>query len=457
MILNHFKKWYMALLAAMLSVFINPGYAQEPELVISISPKPAQYKDDINLYIINQTNSGKLHISLYKDLNGNAILDNGDLKIREMIVEDDSDKDLYANMPHLIKYSLNGLANAQLEPGKYIVVPTGNTRLSTPLQVLRNPDITMLETIVKIEAYDPGPDRREVDLAYSYLKTVFKQGKINNRGLVQVIAEGRKGRESILPKMGVYYENKCYSAAAAIMLAELKEEAIEPLLKTGFGGDGGNVLYNIANSLCANGFIKNFIAIVGNPTEEREVRINAMDVLSGFQEPEFDEALLHALGEPGADIRAKAVKILGDRRVARAILPLLKCLEDKEQNVRAAAVLALGKISTLKSFGPLVDNLKHSRADVRLASAQVIVALDNHKWVKNYATQIINFIGSESSLQDSAFSEIYVDLAILLAKAKDQRVGKYLVDAIGKTSRKKQLLIAQTLDKLENHLSATKK
>ncbi len=75
--------------------------------------------------------------------------------------------------------------------------------------------------------------------------------------------------------------------------------------------------------------------------------------------------LVQALEAADAEIRRRAVKVLGEIRSSRAVESLITALKDKDQGVRQWAAKALGAIGDLRAVEPLIAALKDKDQGVR--------------------------------------------------------------------------------------------
>jgi HEAT repeat protein len=88
------------------------------------------------------------------------------------------------------------------------------------------------------------------------------------------------------------------------------------------------------------------------------------------------DALVRALDDDKAEVRAEACASLGELREAAAVVALVKRLDDGEAVVRQNAAIALGTIGHPDAFEPLVDALREGPADLRFQAATSLAEID---------------------------------------------------------------------------------
>lgn len=88
------------------------------------------------------------------------------------------------------------------------------------------------------------------------------------------------------------------------------------------------------------------------------------------------EALIRALDDDRAEVRAEACASLGELGEASALPQLVKRLDDGMPAVRQNAAIALGSIGHADGFGPLADALRDGPADLRFQAATSLAEID---------------------------------------------------------------------------------
>jgi HEAT repeat protein len=106
-----------------------------------------------------------------------------------------------------------------------------------------------------------------------------------------------------------------------------------------------------------------------------EVRQNAAIALGTLALPDGFEPLALALREGPADLRFQAATSLAEIDAARAYGPLLAALGDKDTQVVAAAALALGAIGDPKAIEALKAVLDHKEAGARFDAGYALAEL----------------------------------------------------------------------------------
>ncbi len=91
------------------------------------------------------------------------------------------------------------------------------------------------------------------------------------------------------------------------------------------------------------------------------------------------EALIAALKDRDADIRANAAWILGQIKDERAVEPLIEAARDRNAKVRSYAALALGKLGDKRAIPVLNSAVNDTDRDVRLTAEQALAKLEPKK------------------------------------------------------------------------------
>lgn len=116
------------------------------------------------------------------------------------------------------------------------------------------------------------------------------------------------------------------------------------------------------------------------------------------------------LGDPVAEIRAQAARVLGDQRVPAACEPLIPLLRDPEARVRSFAAMALGKLGRREAVGPVFDLLRENS--------------DKDPWLRHAGVMALVWIGDEEAIRARGTEEsASVRLAALLALRRLNRAG----------------------------------
>jgi cellulose synthase operon protein C len=109
----------------------------------------------------------------------------------------------------------------------------------------------------------------------------------------------------------------------------------------------------------------------GDAARRREV----VRLLSSYAAPVVRDALLQALSDPDAGVRAEAAEAVGRVRLEDAVPRLLDWLGDPDADVRTGAAVALGRIGAARAVPPLVRLLGDARSDVRRAAVGALAAI----------------------------------------------------------------------------------
>jgi len=105
-----------------------------------------------------------------------------------------------------------------------------------------------------------------------------------------------------------------------------------------------------------------------------------VQVLAHSKDAGATEALLSALKDENADVRAQACWALGERGAASAVDPLMQMLKsDPNGDARSQAASALGAIGEVRAADALTAALKDREPDVRREAAMALARLaDGH-------------------------------------------------------------------------------
>ncbi|HJL14853.1 MAG TPA: HEAT repeat domain-containing protein [Sandaracinaceae bacterium LLY-WYZ-13_1] len=143
-----------------------------------------------------------------------------------------------------------------------------------------------------------------------------------------------------------------------------------------------------------------------DPVRRREV----VELLSSYPAAEVDDALLRALEDPDAGVRAEAAQAVGRVRLREAVPRLLDWLDDSDADVRAAAARALGQIGEQHAIPNLVRVLGDSHAEVRRAGVAALAAIGGDEVVVPLLGRL-----------DDVDARVRVEAANLLGRLGDPR------------------------------------
>ncbi len=150
----------------------------------------------------------------------------------------------------------------------------------------------------------------------------------------------------------------------------------------------------------------------GDPAQRREV----VQLLSSYPSAEVRDALLAALEDPDAGVRAQAAEAVGRVRVLDAVPRLLDWLDDPDPDVRAAAARALGQIGADRAVPRLVRVLGDTHSDVRRAGVAALAAIGGD-------AVVVPLLGR----LDDVDARVRVDAATVLGHLADPRATVPLV------------------------------
>ena len=154
---------------------------------------------------------------------------------------------------------------------------------------------------------------------------------------------GRLGDERAIPALinALKDDDRSGREGAAEGLAELKEKALDPLIKS-----------------------------LKDP--DWHVRMGVLISLRIVGDKRVVSDIIDALKDENRFVRREAVKSLGRIGDERMIVPLTEALQDEDRSVRMRAVGALGKFGGEVVIEPLIQALKDTDSGVRLRAVQAL-------------------------------------------------------------------------------------
>jgi HEAT repeat protein len=169
--------------------------------------------------------------------------------------------------------------------------------------------------------------------------------------------------------------------------------------------------------------------------EEPTVRASAAEVLGALGDAAALDSLIRALGDADARVRLSATNALGRIKHARAAATLARALQDQDNKVVSAAAAGLENLSEL-AVDPVFELLNHESAEVRVRAIDVLGRLrhrgacdrlvrgltDSVAWVRIVSAQALGEVG-----------EIQSASALIQAlKDRDPVVRAMAAEALGK-------------------------
>lgn len=149
-----------------------------------------------------------------------------------------------------------------------------------------------------------------------------------------------------------------------------------------------------------------------DPARRREV----VQLLASYPAAEVRDALLQALEDPDAGVRAQAADAAGRVRLREAVPRLLDWLDDPNADVRAAAARALGQIGEQRAIQSLVRVLGDSNAEVRRAGVAALASIGTD-------AVVVPLLGR----LDDVDARVRMDAAAVLGHLADSRAAVPLV------------------------------
>lgn len=103
------------------------------------------------------------------------------------------------------------------------------------------------------------------------------------------------------------------------------------------------------------------------------------DVVDANERSEAVEALVGALKDDSADVRAAAAMSLGDLESEAAVEALVDRFADEAPAVRQSAAIALGRLGFRSAFEPLARALRSGPPDLRFQAATSLTEIDSKR------------------------------------------------------------------------------
>lgn len=115
-------------------------------------------------------------------------------------------------------------------------------------------------------------------------------------------------------------------------------------------------------------------------SDDPDTRVAAMDVLEGIESDASVPVVIGALGDEDANVRLRAVEVLGtfaDRRAAKPLMQLYR--KDDDDQVRYECLTSLGHIGDPAAAGLLVEGVGDDDPYVRMWSADALCAMGDSR------------------------------------------------------------------------------
>jgi len=187
-------------------------------------------------------------------------------------------------------------------------------------------------------------------------------------------------------------------------------------------------------------------------SDKPKVRAAAASALAGAEPERSGEAagaLLRAVDDTDADVRASAILSLAELGDARAVEPIVLRLDDGAPAVRQCAAIALGRMRAASAFDPLARALADGPPDLRFQAATSLVEIDPARAlaplvaaladrdaeVVGAAALALGAVGDPAAIEplaarlDHAAPRTRFDIAYALAGLGDARAGDTLAAA----------------------------
>ncbi len=156
----------------------------------------------------------------------------------------------------------------------------------------------------------------------------------------------------------------------------------------------------------------------GDVQRRREV----VRMLGTYASHEVADALLAALGDQDASVRAEAAEAVGRVRLRDAVPRLLDWLDDEDVDVRVGAASALGRIGDPRTAQALVRALGDQSSEVRRAAVRALRALGTPEVVVPLLGRLDDADSSVQIEAAEALGELGDERAVvpLIGRARDQ-------------------------------------
>jgi HEAT repeat protein len=123
------------------------------------------------------------------------------------------------------------------------------------------------------------------------------------------------------------------------------------------------------------------ILVLGDESEDLQVRQDAAFHLGVTKDPRAMDALLAAVGDRDAHLRASAVRALATMPDSRVMAALVAALADEQSLVRECATSGLGKTSDPGAIDPLLAALEDSEWGVRSSAIDALAGMSDPRVV----------------------------------------------------------------------------
>ncbi|MEO0108432.1 MAG: HEAT repeat domain-containing protein, partial [candidate division WOR-3 bacterium] len=185
-------------------------------------------------------------------------------------------------------------------------------------------------------------------------------GTIKDERAVEALISAMSDREEVVRN------------AAGSALGSIRSEKAVHFLIINLSNPDPKVVALVKNALVGQGDIAVPYLIGQLPTERRELRAAAAEVLGRIQDRRATEPLLKVLDDPDAWVRSTAARALGWLGDEHATERLLALLDDSATLVRVAAAEALGELRAGKAVRPLLSLLASKDMTLRVAAARAL-------------------------------------------------------------------------------------
>jgi HEAT repeat protein len=116
--------------------------------------------------------------------------------------------------------------------------------------------------------------------------------------------------------------------------------------------------------------------------QDADVRRKAILLVGHYNDPRAVEPLLGALQDADELVRSMAAWALGGLGDHRAVEPLMAALQSSHQEVRSTAAVALGRLNDLRAVEPLIGALEDPDQEVRSSTAWALGQLNDARAVE---------------------------------------------------------------------------
>jgi HEAT repeat protein len=105
--------------------------------------------------------------------------------------------------------------------------------------------------------------------------------------------------------------------------------------------------------------------------KDEDVRKFSLDILSKIKEDVLPEKIMPLINDPNTNVRAAAIKAVGEMMYKNGVFPVIEALQDEEW-VAFSALECLGKLKEESAAGPVIELLSSKSAAIRHSAIETL-------------------------------------------------------------------------------------